>query len=149
MDTHQPARTYPSGAPAIHPRNAVSGAPTPGYTADDVRHYLAARPPFSTADGQPPTIDTILFTQASRARALLRGASVGRPDEALVCLVVLRGALIPRDEDEGMVRPPRDGLWKVRPAPIGVIVFDAHTGNLLVRGRQPSIGERRPLAPRP
>jgi len=146
MDAHQPAPTYPSGTPAIRPRDGGLGAPAPAYTADDVQQYLAAHPPFSTADGQPPIIDAPLFTQASRARTLLRGASVGRPDEAVVCVVVVRGALIPRSLVESVSRPH---VWAVRPAPIGVVVFDGHTGNLLVCGRQPSIGERELIAPRP
>ncbi len=130
MDAQQPTPAYPPGIPAIRPRDVVPDALTPAYTADDVRHYLAAHPPFRTVDGRMPTIATILFIQAQQARLLLRGASVGRPDAALVCVVVVQGSLSMR----GVSRPA--GVGPLGPAPTGVLVFDAHTGNILVRGFQ-------------
>jgi len=136
MNPPQLAPTYPPGVPAICPRDVVPGAGAPTYTADDVRQYLAAHPPFTTADGRSPTIDTILFTQAQQARVLLRGASVDRPDAALVCVVVVHGSLSMR----GVSRPA--GVGPLGPAPTGVLVFDAHTGNILVRGFQEIEGQR-------
>ena len=119
---------YPPGGPAIQPRITGADPSTAAYTEADVRQYLAAHPMLPTTDGTEPVIAKVLFIPASQASALMRGASIGRPDTTLVCYVEVHGNL-----STSWVRVPEPGLMP-GPAHVGVLVFDAQTGNLLIRG---------------
>ena len=116
---------YPPGGPAIQPRITGADASTAAYTEADVRQYLAAHPMLPTTDGTEPVLARVLFIPASQASALMRGESIGRPDTTLVCYVEVHGNL-----STSWVRVPEPGLMP-GPAHVGVLVFDAQTGNLL------------------
>ena len=73
-------------------------------------------------------IAKVLFIPASEASALMRGASIGRPDTTLVCHVEVHGNL-----STSWVHVPMPGIYPAT-AHVGVLVFDAQTGNLLIRG---------------
>ena len=119
---------YPSGGPAIQPRITAADASTAAYTEADVRQYLATHPAFPTVDGTEPVIAKVLFIPASEASALMRGASIGRPDTTLVCYVEVHGNL-----STSWVHVPKPGVYPAT-ARVGVLVFDAQTGNALICG---------------
>ncbi len=144
------------GVPAITPEPqmraralAVVGttaySTTATYTVADVRAFLTAHPLFSTTDGSPITITAILFIPAAQASARMGGSSADRPDDTVVCYVEVTGHLVvashhlPHDAwvHRGHVAPP---VYKPqRPhalakLPVGQLIFDAQTGNLLSRG---------------
>jgi hypothetical protein len=116
---------YPPGGPAIQPRITGADASTAAYTEADVRQYLAAHPMLPTTDGTEPVIAKVLFIPASEASALTRGASIGRPDTTLVCCVEVHGNL----STSWMSRPL--GARVPSTAHVGILVFDAQTGNVL------------------
>lgn len=119
-----------SGIPAIQLSNGpVADISKAAFTEDVVRAHLATHQYFQSADGTPPSIAKILFIPASQASDLLRGESIGRPGTALVCYVEIHGALSTEH-----LRLPATGTRAPRPASVGVLVFDAQTGNLLIRG---------------
>src|SRR5947208_1781223 len=124
----KPVCCYPPGVAAIQPRITGADASTAAYTEADVRQYLAAHPAFPTTDGTEPVIAKVLFIPASQASALMRGESIGRPDTTLVCYVEVHGNL-----STSWVHVPEPGLMP-GPAHVGVLVFDAQTGNALIQG---------------
>jgi hypothetical protein len=102
---------------------------TPGFTADDVAQYTRLRG-FAggpTVSGDQPAITKVIFIGAGEASKLLGGATVGRPDDYLVCYVELRGPFLL----SGIPLPPG-----MKPPIVETAheIFDAHTGNLLVFG---------------
>jgi hypothetical protein len=121
--------TTPPGIPAIAPTLPTS-ASTATFTADDVRTFVGAHRFFPSTDGTTPTITKILFIPASEASALLGNEWIGRPANAIVCYVELHGNL---DRSRIVSAPaPYPGL--ATPSHSGHLVFDARTGNLLIRG---------------
>ena len=119
--------TYPPGIPAIHPQSGSAQTPgSPAFTAADVTHYIQTQGFIRTTSGAVPAIAQIEFITAQEASALLQGESIGRPDNALVCYVVLTGSF----RANGPV-PPGATIPIVHTA---YEVFDAHTGNLLMYG---------------
>jgi hypothetical protein len=115
--------------PAIQLRWPETTGTTPGFTADDVAQYtelhgFAGGP---TVSGDQPVIAKVMFIGGGEASKLLGGATVGLPDDYLVCYVELRGPLVL----SGMSLPPG-----MKPPIVETAheVFDAHTGNLLVFG---------------
>jgi hypothetical protein len=101
---------------------------TAAYTEADVRQHLATHPAFPTTDGSQPVIARVLFIPASEASALMRGTSIGRPDTTLVCYVEVHGNL-----STSWVHVPKPGVFPAM-AHVGVLVFDAQTGNILIGG---------------
>jgi hypothetical protein len=101
---------------------------TAAYTEADIRQHLAAHPAFPTTDGSQPVIAKVLFIPASQASALMRGESIGRLDTTLVCYVEVHGNL-----STSWVHVPKPGVFPAT-AHVGVLVFDAQTGNVLIRG---------------
>ncbi len=143
--TAAPVYIYPPGVPAIAPQprlraqalaNTAAYSTTATYTAADVRAFLAAHPLFQTADGSAPVIDAIDFIPAAQASARLMGESIGRPDTTLVCFVKLHGPII---LPHSVMLPTHHPVPKrhthraTTPTRIGQLVFDAQTGNLLLR----------------
>ncbi len=127
--------TYPPGAAAIPihtsgvSANTTTNASTPAFTKDDViafvnKHGFAGGP---VAKGAHLKILMIQFVTAAQASQLMKGESVGRPDDYLVCYVRVEGPFQVKDAEV----PPGA---KLPAADIGDMVFDAHTGNLLVWG---------------
>lgn len=116
--------SYPPGIPAIQPTKQG----IPAYTVEDVRQYVLTHgfPSGPTLSGAPPTILEIRFITAHQASSLMRGESADRPDNALVCYVLVQGPFDSRGKYEP--EPSNDHFEK------GEMVFDTQTGNLLVWG---------------
>jgi len=118
-------RTYSPGVPAISPR--TNG--TPAFTVADVKQFIKIHGFVGghTVPGVRLTVTKILFIASQQASALMQGESTDRPPGTLVCYVQLHGPFVFSNASV----PPR------MPIPVyqtGVMVFDAHTGNLLVWG---------------
>ena len=123
---------YVPGLPAIQPTKRVASQAEAAFAEADVRQYLANHPLFKPATPTGGAVTKVLFITAAQASAMLRGESIGRPDDTLVCLVEVQGPL----DMSGVSVPagiPMDQS-KFKPAQTGVIVFDAQTGNLLITG---------------
>lgn len=122
---------YPPGVPAIVPITSTADIAVAGFGAADVEQYLGRHPLFTTVGSGGGTIGKILFITAAAASTLLRGESIGRPDNALVCYVEIQGPLSTAD-----ITFPSGSEPKGTPVPAqtGVLVFDAQTGNLLLQG---------------
>jgi len=140
--TALPVYTYPPGIPAIAPEprlhaqalaNTATYSTTATYTVADVRAFLAAHRLFLTSDGSAPVIDIVEFIPAAQASTLLRGESIGRPDTTLVCYVQVHGPLaVSHHWPAGYHYTPKRPVGT--PRRVGELVFDAQTGNLLLRG---------------
>ncbi len=113
----------PIGVPAIQPH--LSGVPA--FTEDDVREYVSARPfnGHRFESKGPVTITRILFITSYDACQLMRGESVGLPNDAIVCYVQLSGTFLFSSPFSTTPQPPLH---------TGEEVFDGKTGNLLVLG---------------
>ncbi len=120
---------YPAGAPAIAPHldAATHGGAT--FTAADVEQFIQSHgyAGGATVSGKPPTIEKILFITSKQASDLLNGEDIGRPDNALVCYVLLRGPFYSSVSPPYGVTPPPNWTEET-----GYEIFDAVTGNLLV-----------------
>jgi hypothetical protein len=120
--------THPLGIPAIQPRAAMALVDSAGpyYTEADVRQYVATNRPGFTVPGTPnPVVVSVKFMTAQQASAQLGGESMGVPDSTLLCLVWVSGTF---QNTHG----PVDNTTTVPTFTQGWMVFDAHTGNLLV-----------------
>jgi hypothetical protein len=118
----------PLGLPSIQPRAALvqAGGAGPYYTEADVRQYVAThRPPFTVPGTPNPVVVSVQFITAQQASAQLGGESMDVSDSTLVCLVYVSGIFVDTD---GPIGPTAT----VTPFTQGWMVFDAHTGNLLV-----------------
>lgn len=116
----QIASPYPPGVPAIHPRAGSFSASTPAFTATDVSAYASTHSvPHAHSAGKPAIID-VEFLSASSVSARLGGSNMGRPDDALLCYVALKG-------DFTFLGPQGTTVTFHEVAE----VFDAHSGNLL------------------
>ncbi len=122
---------YPPGMPAIGPTLSVTTQSVAAYTQSAVDQYFATHQLFTPMSSTVGTVTKALFITAAQASALLRGESIGRPDTALVCYVEVQGPFSP-----GNMSMPAIALRlsPFRPAPLGIAVFDAQTGNLLLTG---------------
>jgi len=138
----------PPGVPAIIPEPALKAralasttvpyTTTATYAVADVQAYLAAHLPalFPTTDGQPAVVARVLFIPARVASAYLLDSDIGRSPETLVCYVEITGSL-----STAMIHRPvrfdhrthRFHYIVTGPAHLGELVFDAQTGNLLMR----------------
>ncbi len=104
---------------------------TPAYTAEDVRTYLTTHPSgeLATESGAPFSIDAVEFVGPEQARQITRGSTDGSvaPGD-LVCIVRLTGPFA----GHGISLPP--GVRLRRPPTHATLVFDAHTGRLMMQG---------------
>jgi hypothetical protein len=127
--TPVPPPTYPPSNPegvrAIRPRATTSDPGTPAFTEEDGRAYVAAHPhPDQAPSSSPATIERVEFLPGEVADARL--GSTGLPAGRLLCLVTLRGSFA--------VSAPFGHEVK---SSVGYLVFDAHTGNILIEGIGP------------
>jgi hypothetical protein len=107
---------------------------TPAFTKSDVETFLNKYGFYAgpLVQGTHLKILTIQFVTAKQASTLMAGESVGRPDNYLVCYVKVQG---PFQLTQVHAGPHLPGMKKTRTtAEIGDMVFDAHTGNVLVWG---------------
>ncbi len=127
------ANPNPYSAPGIAGIPPRSKGPI-AYTTADVTQYIDANG-FAggpVVSGSHLVIEKILFITSKQASELTRGESVGRPDNAIVCYVQLRGPFIPGELDVPIgVSNPNATVLRVYE------IFDAHTGNMLVWGGLP------------
>jgi hypothetical protein len=113
----------------------------PAFTVNDVKNYIARYgfPGGPTVKGSSPTVMKVLFITAKQASILMHGEETGRPDNALVCYVLLKGPF----DTSSMSVPPSNAQQTPtahKPVLLGEMLFDAHTGNLLVWGIPPQQG---------
>lgn len=135
--------SYPPGSPAITPSKIVSGTQVvsgtqitlgtqPAFTQTDVEQFLGEHPLFAVMSPAAGKVSKVLFIPAKQASDQLNGESIGRPDGALVCWVEVQGPLDP----SAMASVPDIGHIKLgvaKPAQRGILIFDALTGNFLLR----------------
>jgi hypothetical protein len=105
-----------SGDWAIRPRLHDTTAPT--FSEQDARDYVARHGSWIRSL-KTPRITSVRFMSA-RSACVETGRAIGRPDDALVCLIILRG-------DFAFAGPPDvHGVGNTE-----YLVFDATTGNLI------------------
>lgn len=110
-----------TGATAIRPTRPTMDPATPAFTVQDVTNYVNANPIEQTVPGTKPTIESIEFLPNRDVNARFT-TSTGRPDDALMCLVTLRGSFL-------VAGPGGEANIKSN---VAYWVFDAHTGNELL-----------------
>ena len=126
---------YPPGVTAIQPSRHVTDRSQAAYGRAEVERYLESNPRLmrGVPGGPSPKLGTVEFLPASQASARVNYASIGRPDDALVCWVELIG---PFDVSKSVSIPPflarKSGPLSFAPAPKQILVFDPQTGNLLL-----------------
>lgn len=133
--------SQPPASPTHAPSAPANGIPltlsgqTPAYTAQDAQNYVVVHgfPGGNTTTGKPFTVDSVTFVTREQAETMIHGESLTgqvAPGD-LVCIVVLSGPF----DGSGISAP--FGVT-VKPADVaqyhGVMVFDAHTGVLLMWG---------------
>jgi hypothetical protein len=127
---HGTPNPYPPGAPAIHPTRDAATNGGAAFTAADVEQFIQAHgyAGGATVSGGPPTILKILFITSQQASALLNGEDIGRPDNAIVCYVLVAGPFYSSVSlPYGVPTPKAPYIHQT-----GYEVFDAQTGNLLL-----------------
>ncbi len=125
------ASQQPIGIPAITPTLNSATPNSPTFTVEDVIQYIAKHG-FNggpTVTGNNPQIHVIDFISSKEASTRLSGASIGLPDTAVVCYVELGGPF----QVEGSLPP---GAPPFPQSNIGVDIFDAQTGNLVMEWTQ-------------
>jgi hypothetical protein len=110
-----------TGATAIRPTRSTTDPATPAFTTQDVTDYVDAHPIEQTVPGTKPTIESIQFLPNREVNSRFT-TSTGRPDDALMCLVTLRGSFFEAGPAGGAGIKSDVAYW----------VFDAHTGNELL-----------------
>ncbi|HEY8597774.1 MAG TPA: hypothetical protein VIL85_05045 [Thermomicrobiales bacterium] len=118
--------TSPQGIPAITPRLVPDNVLEPAFSKQDVVDYVLAHPVSGTGRIQtdsPITVESIEFLPAREVHARLNTTS-GRPDDAPLCLVTIRGSFSLHGM-RGMA--PLHGTTVVQ-------VYDARTGFFLLQG---------------
>ncbi len=119
------------GTPARLGIQAIVPSTTLGlqrFTIQDANAYVSSHPFPSgpTITGVSPTIVSTSFITTKEANARMHGEHTGLSDTALVCYVVLKGPFTMTN----VSRPY--GAKALPPTNVGVEVFDAQTGNLLM-----------------
>jgi hypothetical protein len=115
--------TAPTGSPAI----AVRGAGTPAFTAEDVKQYVATHPiPMGVRQDAKPVISDVEFLTSKQISDRLHGENTGFPDDYPLCYVELQGPV-------SFAGPSGTRVTYNR----GILVFDAHSGNLVMGGGVP------------
>lgn len=98
------------------------------FTVQDANAYVSTHPFPSgpTTTGVSPTVVSTSFITTKEANTRMHGEHTGLSDTALVCYVVLKGPFAMTN----VSRPY--GVKALPPENVGVEVFDAQTGNLLM-----------------
>lgn len=110
------------GMPVLPVRAELAAATGAHFTEADVMAYFAGhRPSYAVAAQPAPVVVGVQFESARDANAQL-GTSINVPDDTLLCVVRLTGTFL-GDTPPGI---------KAYVYHDGHMVFDAHTGNLLV-----------------
>jgi len=123
-----PRTLYAKGASDLRVHAVAVDAVGARFTADEVRQSLQGSSPLVTPSGAVPPISRIVFLTAAQASAtLLGGEPTGRPDTDLVCYVEFTGPI------SGNFILSAPGVRMPTSYSKGVLVFDATTGNLLIR----------------
>jgi len=125
---------YPPGVSAIQPSRQVTDRSQAAYGRAEVERYLESNPRLmrGVPGGPSPRLGTVEFLPASQARARVNNASIGRPDDALVCWVELIGPFdVSQDVSIPALVARRSGPISFAPAPKQILVFDAQTGRLI------------------
>jgi hypothetical protein len=94
------------------------------FTTDDARNYIQAHP---MAGDQQETITRVEFLPTSKVQQLLHGDTIGTPPNYMLCYAQLQGVFTFTSWDGTLLT-----------FNTGVMVFDAHTGNLLLEGGLPT-----------
>lgn len=134
--TFQINQTYVPGNPAIHvhilPGVTVNSPSIPTFSQDDVVIFLNKYGFYAgpVVQGAHLKIVSIQFVTAKQASKLMEGESVGRPDSYLVCYVKVQGPFTLVN----VSMPYQSNGKKKTTAKFGDMVFDGHTGNVLVWG---------------
>jgi hypothetical protein len=126
---------YPPGCSAIQPSRHVTDRSQATYGRAEVEQYLESNPRLmrGVPGGPSPKPGTVEFLPARQARARVNNASIGRPDDALVCWVELIGPFdVSKDVSVPAFIARRSGPISFAPAPKEILVFDAQTGNLIL-----------------
>jgi hypothetical protein len=122
---------YPPGSPAIQPHvnGATGNAPT--FTSTDAAQYVTAHgfPGGVPVQGSHLVITNIQFMTAKVANAQFIKTGIDRPDDALVCVVQVKG---PFNLIYAHLSPTDYAKHNVPVARTGFIVYDARTGNFLL-----------------
>lgn len=116
----------PSSSPTSTGMIPITKTGIPAFTLADVEQYFKEHPVLTTA-GKPGTIVKIAFMTSKQASILMKGESVGLPDDALVCYVELHGPFLLN----GISVPPGATIPVVQNIQY---VIDAQTGSELVFG---------------
>lgn len=119
------ATPYHEGLSAIAPNPAVQTG-QPAITPEDVIAYLEQHPSMYEDPENPAPIVSIDFIAAKEVREKLE-MSIGSPDDALICVVTLKGDF----------RLPAEDGWEYVRNGTGYVLFDATTGNSLAEGVRP------------
>jgi hypothetical protein len=115
---HPPAA--PTGSPAIKSRSNGS----PAFTVDDVKQYITADPLLGPAVKQgKATITTAEFITSKELSERWHGVTAAFPDSYPLCYVELQGSFT-------FFGPPGSKVTYNKE----VLVFDAHSGNLVITG---------------
>jgi hypothetical protein len=126
----------PEGVGAIQPSKDASkiGVATPAFTVEDVHSYIKSTKGQGLLVGavpdRPIAIRSVEFLTDSQLRARHHGESTGKKD-ALLCYVELEGSFTPTGLPPGSGSEAGSGPAQCERA---IVVFDAHTGNLLMSG---------------
>ncbi|MHB8598085.1 MAG: hypothetical protein ACYDER_14875 [Ktedonobacteraceae bacterium] len=112
------------GIPAIQPVSTN----LPSFSSADVQRYFLTHsfPGGRTVSGNRPAILHIKFVTAKQASILLQGELVSQQANQLVCYVELQGPF-----DLTAMKGPANAS---RIFQNGYVIFDAHTGNILMWG---------------
>ncbi len=127
----QISRTYGPGTLAIVPHIAAGLSPhssVAAFSKSDVMAFFNKYGFYAgpLVPGAKLQFLSIQFVTASQASVLMRGESIGRPDNYLVCYVKVLGPFSLEH-----ISVPR-GAKLITTANTGAAVFDAHTGNMLL-----------------
>jgi hypothetical protein len=115
--------TAPTGSPAIKP---TTGG-TPAFSVDDAKRYVATHHvPMGLSRDSKPVITRAEFLTSREITDRLHGAASGFPDDYLLCYVELQGPVTFSGPKGAKVTYNR-----------GVLIFDAHSGNLIIGGGMP------------
>lgn len=119
---------HPLGIPALTPRASLMAASGSRFTRDDVLQYIAAHPQIVQAQPSKPVpiVTQVQFVTAQRASELLHGESIGLADTAPVYVVTVQGSFVFTGA------PPSPHFRASTPYTTMTLIFDAHTGNLII-----------------
>lgn len=118
-----PVHARPEGILAIRPHASLVGTAGPWFTAADVRDWVTTHPAGDAAAGSVTTVVSVEFLTSAEVSVRLQGENTGVPDNTLLCLVHISGTF-------ANTSPPPVITTVVFHE--GILVFDAHSGNLLV-----------------